>query len=243
MVNKEILQDKSMQKIFGHVEIQTIIKKIEGKPLKQTERNYLSRSIRPKLRAAALVTQENILSEINAKKKDSAIIEYNLAQYSYPLIILKKTRAKKLAIEELIIEILTNYPFARFIEAIPFLFLKNEIEQWKLLELAAKAGVKNKIPKSPLGGTEGERRKEEPCFPAHRCLCSYGAPGRTCTCEGHRPRDLQSRAFAAPPPTRKQVVSASMLGVHRPNFPEESLHIRNLGEIHPIRTNRRRSIS
>ena len=145
MVNKEILQDKSMQKIFGHVEIQTIIKKIEGKPLKQTERNYLSRSIRPKLRAAALVTQENILSEINAKKKDSAIIEYNLAQYSYPLIILKKTRAKKLAIEELIIEILTNYPFARFIEAIPFLFLKNEIEQWKLLELAAKAGVKNKI--------------------------------------------------------------------------------------------------
>jgi len=146
MVNKEILQDKSMEKIFGSVEIQTIIKKIEGKPLKQTERNYLSRSIRPKLRAAALVTQENILSEVNAKeKKDPWLIEYNLTQYHYSLITLKKTRAKKLTIEELIIEILTNYPFARFIEAIPFLFLKNNIESWKLLELAASAKIKNKI--------------------------------------------------------------------------------------------------
>ena len=146
MVNKEILQDKSMEKIFGPVEIQTIIKKIEGKPLKQTERNYLSRSIRPKLRAAALVTQENILSEVNAKeKKDPWLIEYNLTQYHYSLITLKKTRAKKLTIEELIIEILTNYPFARFIEAIPFLFLKNNIESWKLLELAASAKIKNKI--------------------------------------------------------------------------------------------------
>lgn len=145
MVNKEILQNKNMQKIFGAVEIQTIIKRIEGKTLKQVERNYLSRSIRPKLQAAAQVTQEGILSEIHAKKKDPIMIEYNLAQYNYPLISLKKTRAKKLGIEELIIEILTNYPFARFIEAIPFLFLKNKIEQWKLLELAAKAGVKNKV--------------------------------------------------------------------------------------------------
>src|SRR3989338_7951441 len=41
---------------------------------------------------------------------------------------------------------------------------------------------------------------------------SFCAPGGTCTPEGHRPRDLQSRAFAAPPPTQ-YVHYAAFFGV------------------------------
>ena len=54
-------------RIFGKVEINTIIKKMEGKKLKQTEKNYLYRSIRPKLMAASMLAESGILKEINAK--------------------------------------------------------------------------------------------------------------------------------------------------------------------------------
>ena len=135
-----------LRKLFGDVEIETIIKKINGRKLKQTERNYLYRSIRPKLIAANFVAQEKILEKINKNKiEDLHLIEYNLSIYGAPLISLKKKKAKKIAIEELIIRILTKAPYARFIEAIPFILIKNKVNKFKLLELASGYDVKNKL--------------------------------------------------------------------------------------------------
>lgn len=142
----QLLKSEPIRKILGKVEIETIIKKIQGKALRQTERNYLYRSIRPKLIAANILSEENILKEINKdNKEDKSIIEYNLALYGYKMLLLKKRKTKKLPIEELIARILIKHPKARFIEAIPILMIKNPINKFKLLELAAKYGIRNKI--------------------------------------------------------------------------------------------------
>jgi len=143
---KELLKNEAIRKILGKVEIETIIKKMEGKKLKQTERNYLYRSIRPKLIAANILSRENILKEINKNNKENeSIIEYNLNIYGYEMILLKKKKAKKMPVEELIARILIKHPKARFIEAIPILMIKNPINKFKLLETAVKYGIKNKI--------------------------------------------------------------------------------------------------
>jgi hypothetical protein len=141
-----MLEKEQMMNIFGKVEIETIIKKIEGKTLKQTERNYLYRSIRPKLIAANLLCQERLLEKINKdNKEDDSLIEYNLSLYGYEMISTKTKRQKKIFIENLIAEILIKHPKARFIEAIPMLFLKNRIDKFRLLEIASKYNLKNKI--------------------------------------------------------------------------------------------------
>ncbi|MBU0457089.1 MAG: hypothetical protein ABH824_01995 [Nanoarchaeota archaeon] len=134
--------------IFGKVEIETILKKIQRKKLKQTERNYLSKSIRPKLRAINLIAQLNLLEKINKPKEKITTEEiiYNLSRFGYDLITIKKIKAqKKYSLEELIIKILTIHPQPRFIEAIPIILLKNEIDQLKLLELTTKHHLKNEI--------------------------------------------------------------------------------------------------
>lgn len=142
----KILKEDVIGRIFGKVEIETLAKKMEGKKLKQVERNYLYRSIRPKLIAASILHQGNILQEINKKAKDDlSLVEYNLSEYGYNIISLKKSKRKKIPIEELIVKILIKYPHARFIEAIPILLIKNKINKFKLLELASKYDTKNKI--------------------------------------------------------------------------------------------------
>jgi len=141
----QALKHESIRKILGKVEIITIIKKMEGRKLKKTERNYLYRSIRPKLIAANILASENILKEINKSKKDEDhTIEFNLSHYGYELISLKGKKSKIMPIEELIIKIIMK-PKARFIEAIPILIIKNKINKLKLLELASVYGIKNKI--------------------------------------------------------------------------------------------------
>ena len=142
-----ILQEQVIRKILGKVEVDTIMRKIEGKKLKQTEKNYLSRSIRPKLMAAEILSQARILKEINGDKhKDTHLIDYNLAGYGYNLILPKsKKKARKMPLEELIGEILTKHSIARYIEAIPILIIMNNINKFKVLEIAAKFGIKNKI--------------------------------------------------------------------------------------------------
>lgn len=140
------LKDKSIRRIFGQVEIETMLKKIQGKKLKQTERNYLYRSIRPKLIAANILCQDNILQKINERKRDDGYqIEYNLDSYGYSMISLKKKKARKIPIEELIARILIKNPNPRFIEAIPILMIKNRIDKFRLLELASNYNIKNKI--------------------------------------------------------------------------------------------------
>lgn len=143
-----LLLEPLVRRILGKVEVDTIIKKMEGKKLKQTEKNYLSRSIRPKLAAAELLSRAKILKEINKHtRKNTFAIEYNLSAYGYELISIQrpKRRIKKMPIEELIAEILTQHPTARYIESIPILIIKNKIDKFRLLELAAKFGIKNKI--------------------------------------------------------------------------------------------------
>ena len=146
MVKLQALKHETIRKILGRVEVETIIKKMEGIRLKQTERNYLYRSIRPKLIAAGILAQENILNEINKdNREDASSIEYNLSHYGYEMISLKKKKSKIIPIEELMVKILVKLPKARFIEAIPILIIKNRIDQFRLLELALNYGIKNKI--------------------------------------------------------------------------------------------------
>ncbi|MBI2559458.1 hypothetical protein HYW20_09110 [Candidatus Woesearchaeota archaeon] len=146
MTKLQALKHEAVRKILGKVEVETVIKKMEGRKLKQTERNYLYRSIRPKLVAAGILAQENILEEINKdNREDASAIEYNLSRYGYEMISLKKKKGKIIPIEELIVKILAKFPTARFIESIPVLIIKNRIDKFKLLELASNYGIKNKI--------------------------------------------------------------------------------------------------
>jgi len=141
-------ETEAMHKILGEVEIATIIKKIKGQKLKQVERNYLYRSIRPKLIASAILCEQRILEKINKPKKKITrdIILWNLAKYGYELITPKRiNKKKKISIEELIANILIQYPEARLIESIPILIIKNSINQYVLLEAAIKYDLRNKI--------------------------------------------------------------------------------------------------
>lgn len=145
MKNIQLLKNELIGRILGKVEVATIIKKLEGKKLKQTEKNYLYRSIRPKLIAASLISGLEILKDINKdKREDSSTIEYNLALYGYPMFWLKRKKSKKISIEELIAKILVKQN-ARYIEAIPIIIIKNKIDKFKLLEIASKHGLRNKI--------------------------------------------------------------------------------------------------
>jgi len=143
-----ILTEPIIERILGKVEIATIAKKIGGKKLKQTEKNYLYRSIRPKLAAAELLSQAKILKEINKHiRKNAFEIEYNLAAYGYEMISIQKPKGKlkKIPLEELIADILTRYSTSRYIEAIPILMIRNKINAFRLLELAVRLDIKNKI--------------------------------------------------------------------------------------------------
>ena len=143
-----MIEKTLLGKLFGKVEIKIVLKKIQGKTLKQTERNYLSKSIRPKLRAINYIARLHLLEKINQRKEriTKQEIIYNLSRYGYDLIALTKIKnKKKIPLEKLIITILIDYPKSRFIEAIPILLLKNKINQFKLLELAAQHNVKNEI--------------------------------------------------------------------------------------------------
>ncbi len=146
MTKLQALRHEAVRKIFGKVEIETIAKKMEGRKLKQTERNYLYRSIRPKLVAANILAHENILNEVNKdNREDAPAIEYNLSHYGYEMISLKKKKGKIIPVEELIATILFKLPKARFIEAIPIIIIKNRIDKFRLLELASNYGISNKI--------------------------------------------------------------------------------------------------
>ncbi len=141
------IDNQAMRRIFGKVEISTILKRMQGKRLKQTERNYLSRSIRPKLIAAKLLTEENVLKKIHKPDKSlEKTVIYNLSRYRYEMISLKKIKKQKsIGIEELIATIITMMPKPRFIEAIPILLLKNKINKFKLVEIASKQGIGNEL--------------------------------------------------------------------------------------------------
>jgi hypothetical protein len=77
-----MIKDKAMiRMILGKVELNTLDKKTRGLTLSQVERNYLYRSIKPKLIAASILAQQNLLKKINRRRQDPSIIEYNLSRY------------------------------------------------------------------------------------------------------------------------------------------------------------------
>lgn len=81
------------------------------------------------------------MQPINKKR-----IIYNLSYYNYDLISYEKIKKYNIMpIENLIIEILTRYPEARFIEAIPFLIIKNKIDFFELYRKAYEFKLINKI--------------------------------------------------------------------------------------------------
>src|SRR3989344_5780088 len=149
MINLSLLREnEAIQKILGKVEIETIIKKINGTKLKQVERNYLSRSIRPKLIGSALLTQQNILESIQrSHKANRNFIIFNLAKYGYNLIHNHPSNSKDkiIELEHLISYILSECPEPRFIEAIPILLLKNKINPYLLLEISLNKDIKNQM--------------------------------------------------------------------------------------------------
>lgn len=137
-----------LRKLFGKVEIETIIRKIQGRKLRQVERNYLSKSIRPKLRVIKLISGLALLERINQPKEKITREEiiYNLGRFGYDLITIRKIKPqKKIFLEDLIVKILVDDPKPRFIEAIPIILLKNKVDGFKLLESATKYNLKNEI--------------------------------------------------------------------------------------------------
>ena len=148
MANLSLLREnEDIQKILGKVEIETIIKKINGAKLKQVERNYLSRSIRPKLIGSAILTQQNILESIQkSHKANRNFIIFNLGKYGYDLIPPHSFNFKdKIELEYLISYIISECPEPRFIEAIPILILRNKINPYLLFEISLKKDIKNQI--------------------------------------------------------------------------------------------------
>ncbi len=142
-----MLDNEILTKVLGKVEIATILKRMRGEKLKQTEKNYLSRSVRPKLIAAKILGEEKILEKIQRPDRsiDNKII-YNLSKYGYELINPKKIKKQRaIPIERLIAIIITKSPKPRWIGAIPTLLIKNKISKFKLVEIACRYNIYNEL--------------------------------------------------------------------------------------------------
>ena len=147
-LNKTLKENPAINRLLGKVEIDTIIKRIQKRKLSQVERNYLSRSIRPKLIGAEILTNEKILDKIKRPEKEITRnqVIFSLSKYEYNLITLYPlSNYKIIKIEHLIGNILTKFAEPRLIEAIPILFIKNKINEYKLLEISIDKGIKNQI--------------------------------------------------------------------------------------------------
>ncbi len=135
------------ERILGRVEIQTIEKRMRGEKLSQVERNYLSRSIKPKLAAAQMLCEAKLLDKLG--KPDRALekkIVFSLDKHGYGMLAKKRVNTRAVfSLEELIAVILAKCPKARFVEAIPVLLLKNEVNEFKLVEAACRHNIMNKL--------------------------------------------------------------------------------------------------
>ena len=84
--------------------------------------------------------------EFKIEQIDREMILDNLSFYGYDLISYGDIKKKKIIkIEDLIFEILTKFPEARFIEAIPTLMVFNKINPFELYKKAHEFGLINKI--------------------------------------------------------------------------------------------------
>lgn len=85
-MNKRSLITK-LEPILSNKEIEVVIKRLNNKHITQTESNYLSRSIRPKLRSAEFVASTELRSLLNYRRK-----KYEQSNQLLRKKILKATR-------------------------------------------------------------------------------------------------------------------------------------------------------
>ncbi|MCK5282290.1 MAG: nucleotidyltransferase domain-containing protein [Nanoarchaeota archaeon] len=67
-MNKKQLK-QNLEPILSRKEIEVVIKRLSNKHITQTESNYLSRSIRPKLKSAEYASDNNLLSLLDYRRK------------------------------------------------------------------------------------------------------------------------------------------------------------------------------
>jgi predicted nucleotidyltransferase len=67
MIKKELIS--KLEPILSNKEIEVVVKRLSNKHITQTESNYLSRSIRPKLKSAEFAANNGILSLLDYKRK------------------------------------------------------------------------------------------------------------------------------------------------------------------------------
>lgn len=67
MINRPVLEE--LGKILSNREIDVIVKRLANKSISRVESNYLSRSIRPKLRAAEIASSLKLLSLLDYRRK------------------------------------------------------------------------------------------------------------------------------------------------------------------------------
>ena len=72
---KQKLRDKISRKIFGKKELDIILKQLEGMPLKQSERNRLSRDIKPKLEFIKEINEFKDEFKLEKNQNNKTIIE------------------------------------------------------------------------------------------------------------------------------------------------------------------------
>jgi len=80
-----ILELTKLRQILSDREIEVVRKRLQNQHITQTESNYLSRSIRPKLKAAQIATSLGLLSLLNYRRKkyerENKIIKNKLLDY------------------------------------------------------------------------------------------------------------------------------------------------------------------
>mgnify|MGYP001571230789 FL=1 len=126
----ENLRSLIVPAIFTTRQFNVLIKKLGNEELSQTERNYLSNSIKSKLRAVSGIKHLNFY-QIYFKERKKKLLNSILASYKKSGIDLfgyKGIKGKAIAPTEVVKSVLNNYQWldARVIDLLPVYILKNE---------------------------------------------------------------------------------------------------------------------
>ena len=75
LLSKFLRQNKNARRIFGNKELEIIFKQLEGLPLKQSEKNRLSRDIKPKLEFIKEIAQFKDEFKLEKNQNNKRLIE------------------------------------------------------------------------------------------------------------------------------------------------------------------------
>ncbi len=135
--------------IFTTRQFNVLIKRLEKKQLSQTERNYLSNSIKSKLRAVSGLKHLNFL-QIYFKESKKKLLSHIIASYKKSDINLfgyENIKAKAISAAEVVKSVLNNYQEfdARIVDLLPVYILKNKdkINLFEVYDFAVENGSVN----------------------------------------------------------------------------------------------------